>query len=430
MTRGEPVAGLPPRPDPSTGLPTPPPAPGVRRAPPGRRMPTRPKPPPPGRGPVLAGTSGEPRDAVVLLGGGLVALVVFAQLVVGLDRLESVPPAFWGALGFLVLIIGWWAYATATGYLAVGADWLQYGPTWVDLYDLTEVTSSRGAYAVPMLRLRDGSGRRVECAVHQLRADPLMWDLVHLGLRWSRATQQVRVDRAAEAVVGDDPLPAGAPAQRRRVVVARVRRDDPATTELPPRPDPWTCRPVPPPAPWTGPDAVVQVPRRPQSSPPGRGPLVGGRSGVDVRGLAAFGVVLVLAAALVVTLVGLEALVAHPLDTAVYGIGTVVVVGAIGWVAAASYVAAGADWAADEFSWVDLYDLVAVRVARTRWGVAGLQLTDGEGRRAVLVLRQVRGDALLGRYVHLGVRWSRATNVVEIDDAALAIIDPTGSDAR
>ena len=206
----------------------------------------------------------------------------------------------------------------------------------------------------------------------------------------------------------------------------RVRRDTPATAELPLRPDPWTCRPLPPPAPWTEPDAGVRIPRWPQSSPPGRGPLVGGRSGVDVRGLAAFGVALVLVVLLVVALAGADRLVAHPLDTAVYGVGLVGLIGAVAWIATASYLAAGADWAADEFSWVALYDLVAVRVARTRWGVPALQLTDGEGRRVLLPLRHLRSDAPFGRYVYLGIRWSRSTNVVEIDDAALALLgEPT-----
>ena len=135
---------------------------------------------------------------------------------------------------------------------------------------------------------------------------------------------------------------------------------------------------------------------------------------------------LVVVAVLVVTLVGVDRLAAHPLDTAVYSTGTVGVVGAIAWIATARYVAAGADWAADEFAWVDLYDLVAVHVARTRWGVPALALTDGEGRRVVLPVRALRADVLLGRYVHLGIRWSRATNVVETDDAALALLgDPT-----
>jgi hypothetical protein len=385
-------------------------------------MPTRPKPPPPGRGPVLAGKSGEGREGVVLIVGGSVAILVLVQLVVGLDRLGSMSPALWGGLAFLVLVLVFWARSITMVYLAVGADWLQWGRSWVDLYDLAEVKGARGAYETPMLRFRDGSGRRLSAYVHELRADPLMWDLIHLGVRWSRATREVAVNAAAEAVVGDDPLPSRALGRRKRVVVVRVRRDDPHTAELPPRPDPWTCLPAPPAAPWTDVDAVVRVPTWPQSLPPGRGPLIGGRSGVDVRGLAAFGIGLAVVILVIVTLVGVDLIAAHPVATTVYGIGAVGVVGALGWIATASYVAVGADWAADEFSWVDLYDLVAVRVARTRWGVPALSLTDGEGRRVLVPLRSLCADALSGRYVHLGVRWSRATNVVEVDERALALL--------
>jgi hypothetical protein len=314
----------------------------------------------------------------------------------------------------------------STEYLAVGPDWLASRRSWVDLYDLVQVTGSTGAYSMPVLVLRDGSGRRVRRPVSELRADPLMWDLIHLGVRWSRATREVRVNRMAEAVVGDDPLPSGAVAKRFRVAVTRVRRDAPATAELPPRPDPWTCLPLPPPAPWTTADADVHIPRWPQSLPPGRGPLVGGRAGVEARGVAAFVLGLVVVILVVVTLVGADRLAAHPLDTTVYGTGLVLLVAMIAWMATVSYFAGGVDWAADEFSWVDVYDLVDVRVARTRWGVPALQLTDGEGRRVLLRLRHLRAEAMLGRYVHLGIRWSRATNVVEIDDAARVLLgDPT-----
>jgi hypothetical protein len=46
----------------------------------------------------------------------------------------------------------------AVDYLAAGADWLQVGRGWVDLYDLVEVRVVIGAYALPMLVLRDGHG--------------------------------------------------------------------------------------------------------------------------------------------------------------------------------------------------------------------------------------------------------------------------------
>ena len=245
-----PTADLPPRPDPSTGLPAPPPAPGPRRRPPARRTPTRPEPPPEGRGhPILAGRSGEPRDGAIVLGVGLLGLVVLLDVTAGLDRLASAPAGTWVFVALAVLLLVAWARGVSTAYLAVGADWLASHRTWVDLYDLVEVRCTHAAYGLPLLELRDGSGRRVRRYVSELRADPLVWDLVHLGVRWSRATQEVRVDRAAEAVVGDDPLPAGALAQRSRVTVVRVRRDVPQTADLPPRPDPWTCRPVPRPRP-------------------------------------------------------------------------------------------------------------------------------------------------------------------------------------
>jgi hypothetical protein len=418
----DPAADLPPRPDPWTGLPVPPPAPGTRKAPPGRRTPSRPRPSPPGRGPVLAGHSGDVRVAVALVGGTTLLALLDLLLTAGLHGFDSSSVAVWVALGFFVLVMAAWARGMVTDYLAVGADWLQSGRAWVDLYDLVRVRGSRGAYGGPVLELHDGSGRQVRRRVGELRADPLMWDLVHLGVRWSRATREVTLDGIAEAAVGDDPLPSGAVGRRHRVAVERVRREDPRTAELPERPDTSTCRPVPPPVPWTEPDAVVRIPRWPQSLPPGRGTLVGGWSGFHPRGVAAFAAVLVVGTLVAVAVAGVDTLAAHPLGTAFCAACGVLAVVCVAWLATASYVAVGADWAADELGWVDLYDLVTVRVARARWGTPALQLTDGEGRRVLLLLSRLRTDLLAGRYVDLGIRWSRATNVVELDDAALDLL--------
>ena len=167
-----PTADLPPRPDPGTGLPVPPPAPGPRRRAPTRRMPSRPQPSPAGRGPVLAGRSGSRRDAAVVLVGGLVVLLVLEDLCFGLERPDSVPPALRGVAAFVVLVLVWWAHSIAANHVAVGADWVQSGRGWLDLYDLGEVRGSAGAYGLGMLRFRDAAGRRLDCYVYELRADP------------------------------------------------------------------------------------------------------------------------------------------------------------------------------------------------------------------------------------------------------------------
>ena len=108
-------------------------------------MPTRPQPPPEGRGPVLAGRSGQPRDGVVVLVVGAVLLLLLLEVVTGLDRLGSAPRGVWFFVALLVLAArGGFARSTSTEYLAVGADWLASLRSWVDLYDLVQVTGSTG----------------------------------------------------------------------------------------------------------------------------------------------------------------------------------------------------------------------------------------------------------------------------------------------
>ncbi|MCD2187792.1 hypothetical protein [Actinomycetospora soli] len=415
---------LPPRPDPWTGLPLPPPAPGPRAAPPARRMPRRPKPPPAGRGPVLVGRSGSARVGTGLFVGGLVVVGAVLGAAGLFERPASVPVSAWVALGLVVVLLAVWGRGTSRDYLAVGADWLSDGTRWVDLYDLVEVRGSIVAAGQASLRFVDGSGRRVERQARQLREDPLMWDLVHLGVRWSRAVHDVRINPLAAQFVGDDPVAGGAYlVARPRLDVERQPRADADTDDLPPRPDPATGRPLPPPAPWTSPDATPRVPRRPQTPPPGRGPLLSGTSGFSPVGLLVVGLVVAAVAGLVGVTVGVGWLLDSATSTVFLGACLVAIVGGIGWLATVTYVGAGADWAADERSWVDLYDLVAVRRAPGRWWTPGLALVDGDGRRVVLPLRELRRDVVVGRYVHLGVRWSEATHHVDVDPGARSLID-------
>ncbi|WP_433803008.1 hypothetical protein [Actinomycetospora sp. CA-084318] len=387
-------------------------------------MPGRPKPPPPGRGPVLAGRSETTAFGVGLFVGGLVVVAAVLGAAGLFERPASVPVGAWIAVGVVVLLLAAWGRGVSREYLAVGADWLSDGTHWVDLYDLVEVRGMTVAYGQPALRLVDGSGRRVERQLRQLRADPLMWDLIHLGVRWSRSVHDVRITGVATQVVGDDPVAGGAYlVARPRLDVERRPRPDATTDHLPARPDPWTGQPLPPPAPWSAPDAAPRVPRRPQTPPPGRGPLLSGTSGFSLVGLLVVGLVVAALAALVGATLGVGWLLDSTMSTLVLGTCLLVIVGSIAWIATVTYTGVGADWAADERSWVDLHDLVAVRRARGRWWRPGLELVDGDGRQVVVPLRELRRDDLLGRFVHLGIRWSEATARVEVDSGARALID-------
>jgi hypothetical protein len=187
-------------------------------------------------------------------------------------------------------------------------------------------------------------------------------------------------------------------------------------SDLPLRPNRVTGRPMPPPAPGTDGPRVFEQPRRPRPAPPGRGPLFVGRSGFCGRPIVTAAALVVVVAAVVLVLAGGST--PGWFVAALLAAAAVVLVRVV----AATYLAAGADWLADERSWVDLYDLVAVEGASRR----RLSLTDGEGRRVTVGVGRLRAIPALWDLVHLGVRWSRARNVVHVDGAAAAVLGDDG----
>ncbi|MEJ2866352.1 hypothetical protein WCD74_01160 [Actinomycetospora sp. OC33-EN08] len=363
-------------------------------------MPARPVEPPPGRGPVLAGESGSVGAAVLVVGGIALAVVLFWMYSFGEAALVPSTPRGWVFLALMVALFMAWFVASVRSRVAVGADWLMVGRQWVDLYDLTAVRTARRGLGLPVLRLEDGSGRRVAVPVATLRADPLRWDLVHLGVRWSEVTNEVRFSVLGETWLGPDPLPEGATrTRRRRRPVSVVRRAQPDHSGLPPRPDPFD------------PVLGAELPRRPQSPPTGMGPVLSGRSGRFWPGVV---VPLVLVGAVVVVLEpGWPGTVSGWLVLAI----AVVSFGGLLLLATQTYLAAGAGWLADERAWVDLEDLAEVVVVRSR-----LRLTDASGRRVFVPVRRLRDLPVALELVRVGLAWSRGANVVVVDERAERIL--------
>ena len=196
------ASDLPPRPNPATGRPLPPPAPGTD-GPRVFELPVRPQAPPPGRGPLFVGRSGFSLRAVVLVVVVLVAGVGAVSLAVGLAPDSA---AAWSVLAIIAVAAGALVYAFTGTYLAAGADWLADERAWVDLYDLAAIEGST-RWGRPTLRFTHGDGRRVTAGVRELRAVPAMWDSVPLGTRWSRASRAVDVDPVAARTLGEDPPP-------------------------------------------------------------------------------------------------------------------------------------------------------------------------------------------------------------------------------
>lgn len=180
------VSELPPKPDPISGEPRPPRAPGFHKAdkPPKdedrdrdqtiRRMPT----PPEGEGRMLEWYRHSQRSATL---GGLIAFVI---AVVGLTLMQGFSFAwmqFWFVWALLALIaLGIYAIFRAVE-CAVGAEWLKVGKSWVRLYELTEIKARHRSNAIH-LDFVDSTGRKVMVKSDDIQEDRDMWDLVYNGV--------------------------------------------------------------------------------------------------------------------------------------------------------------------------------------------------------------------------------------------------------
>ena len=177
---------LPPRPDPWTGEPRPPRAPGFIKwdKPPKdqdserdrseRRKPT----PPEGQGPVLEWYRHSQRFAIKMGIGGAVLIGIGVGFKQGLDYSWLSMPWMWLVLA--VAGLGMYSIFRAIDP-AAGSDWLKVGRMWVLLYELTEI-KARHRGASMHLDLKDSGGRSLQVRVDHLQEDRDLWDLVYNGL--------------------------------------------------------------------------------------------------------------------------------------------------------------------------------------------------------------------------------------------------------
>lgn len=211
---------LPPRPDPHTGEPRPPRAPGFR-------MPQRPskeldrsretrvsrKPsPPPGQGPVLVWFSHTQRKAFVEAAGWFIAFSIFCVAYAGftygskgLTMLSS--PANWWIL-LIPVVIALVVYGIKRkNAAAAGADWVNQGKAWVCTYELTKIRARTHATGVH-LDLQDGAGRTLGVPLDDIQRDRDMWDLVYNGMLHSVTLYPVDIDDESRRIL-DLPRSAG-----------------------------------------------------------------------------------------------------------------------------------------------------------------------------------------------------------------------------
>lgn len=174
------VNDLPPRPEPETGRPVPPHAPGYpvsdQEA---YRLDTTGAPAAPaGQGSTLAWVNRNRKDRLRVSAMGLVFMAGVFSIVNGVHWLEH-----WRYWPLWVILVGTSAllYVAQRGACAAGAEWLSYRNEWVKLYELDKITCNSNVGNVD-LTMKDSDGRKLSVKLADLQRDRLLWDLVYNGV--------------------------------------------------------------------------------------------------------------------------------------------------------------------------------------------------------------------------------------------------------
>ncbi|HEX5402336.1 MAG TPA: hypothetical protein VFX16_08550 [Pseudonocardiaceae bacterium] len=177
---------LPPVPDPETGEPRPPRAPGRASAKPARfdrsrvSDPELAPVPPAGQGPVLAWYRTTRRYAVQVGAGGALAVAVLLWLRAGFHVFWITYWWVWLSIAVIGVLVG---YTQLRGHdqCAAGVEWLSGRRSWVRTYELVKVKSLL-AIGTPLISMEDSGGRRLSVPLTALQSDRLLWDLVYNGI--------------------------------------------------------------------------------------------------------------------------------------------------------------------------------------------------------------------------------------------------------
>jgi hypothetical protein len=181
------VEELPPRPDPSTGLPRPPRAPGfigvdvpvnesVIREQDQALAPS----PPPGQSPVLVWYRESSRGSVI----STVVVVLLAATILTLSRGTAwiVNAKYWGVWAIFAVSLVVVYFISRADRFSAGADWVARGRKWVRVYDLVKVTCHSYPYYGAGVCMRDSGGRKLRYRFIDLSSDRLLWDLTYNGI--------------------------------------------------------------------------------------------------------------------------------------------------------------------------------------------------------------------------------------------------------
>ncbi len=180
------IEELPPRPDPKTGLPRPPHAPGFLNFEFSKESgfreldPALAPSPPSGQGQVLVWFRTTQYGSVLTAGAIALLFLVYTVIQKGIGWLfERENLEVWAILAGIFVVFYWFFRRDR---LSAGADWVARGKKWVRLYELTKVTSHSYPYWGAGVCLCDSGGRKLRCRFVDLSSDRLLWDLTYNGI--------------------------------------------------------------------------------------------------------------------------------------------------------------------------------------------------------------------------------------------------------
>ncbi len=196
---------LPPKPDPTTGEPRPPRAPGFHKEekPPkeldqDREHSSRRKPSPPvGEGPLLEWYRPSQRSAIQ---GGILGFIILVIGLVVVRGLSFKWMVFWPV--WLIVVVGAFGIYMSfrTQECAVGAEWLKVGRTWVKLYELTEIKVRHRSNAMHV-DFKDRHDHVVQIQCDHIQEDRDMWDLVYNGILHSVIVGGAKTNNAVHSAL-------------------------------------------------------------------------------------------------------------------------------------------------------------------------------------------------------------------------------------
>jgi hypothetical protein len=206
---------LPPRPDPSTGLPRPPAAPldnswGSSHRRPTDRTAQAPD-PPPGQGPALEWIQ---KTWKTFRQASITCLVLLVAVLTLKDWGIGWVTVWW--LWFLVIVLSGLAGLAiwSSDAMEAGASWFRHGKSWVKTYELTEIKLEK-AWGADNLELRDAEDRVISIKITDIQDNPDLWNLVYNGILHSviqggattnqRARERLHLDQNDRLSSTDDP---------------------------------------------------------------------------------------------------------------------------------------------------------------------------------------------------------------------------------